>query len=99
MDRFDIMLDSDGDLSTDGDFEIVESTLQHQQDIVETNSGEWKEHPLCGEGNQGYRHAQRAEQEQQKEIGTQLTSDGHVVKKVQVIFDENRNLQIGIDAI
>jgi len=98
MDRFDIMLDADGDLKTEGDFEIGESTLQHQQDIIETNAGEWKEFPLCGVGIGNYLHAERPEQELQKEIGTQLLSDKMSVKKIQVQFDKNGQLQIGVDA-
>lgn len=98
MDRFDIMLDSDGDLSTNGDFQIVESTLQHQQDIIETNAGEWKEFPILGIGIQNYLHAERPEQELQKEIGTQLSSDRMNVKSIQVQFDASGKLQIGIDA-
>lgn len=101
MARFDIKTDTDNDLfiNANGDFEITESTLQHQQDIIETNSGEWKEFPLCGIGIQNYLHAERPEQELQKEIGTQLTADGQSVKKVQVQFDSNGALQIAIDAI
>ena len=99
MDRFDIMLDSDGDLKTDGDFQISESTLQHQQDIIETNAGEWKEFPILGVGIQNYLHAERPEQELQKEIGTQISSDKMNVKSIQVQFDKNGQLQIGIDAV
>ena len=98
MDRFDIMLDANGDLNTNGDFQIAESTFQHQQDTLETNAGEWKEFPIRGVGIQNYLHAERPEQELQKEIGTQLLSDRMTVKSVQVQFDINGNLQIGIDA-
>lgn len=47
----DILLDSDFDLAfVDGDFAIGESTRQHQQLILLSEPGEWREFPTCGVG-------------------------------------------------
>jgi hypothetical protein len=53
---FDIRLDSNGDLaiSSSGDFSIIESTAQHQQHLILTGQGEWKQNPLVGVDAESY---------------------------------------------
>ncbi len=50
---YDILLDGDFDLAfVDGDFAIGESTRQHQNLILISEPGEWREFPTCGVGMQ-----------------------------------------------
>jgi hypothetical protein len=50
---YDILLDGDFDLAfVDGDFAIGESTRQHQNLILVSEPGEWREFPTCGVGMQ-----------------------------------------------
>lgn len=47
----DILLDTDFDLLiTGGDITVGESTVQHQELLIVTNKGEWKESPTVAVG-------------------------------------------------
>ncbi|PIB28910.1 hypothetical protein BFP77_08310 [Maribacter sp. 4U21] len=47
----DYLLDDNGDLLIEnGDFVIGNSELQHQQDLLASHKGEWKEYPEIGVG-------------------------------------------------
>ncbi|WP_160711296.1 oxidase [Chitinophaga solisilvae] len=47
----DVLLNEMNDLSfADGDFLIGESTRQHQQLLLVTNMGDWREYPVVGVG-------------------------------------------------
>lgn len=51
MKVFDLLLDDDLDLAVEGgDFVIGESTQQHQQLILWTEQGEWRDSPAVGVG-------------------------------------------------
>ncbi len=51
----DIKLDNNEDLAiVANDFAIVESTPQHQMELVLTGKGDWKQNPLIGVGADGY---------------------------------------------
>lgn len=50
----DFLLDINGDLQiSNGDFLIAEATVQHQQHILITEKGEYKQHPEIGVGIAG----------------------------------------------
>ena len=47
----DYLSDENGDLLfQDGDLVVGESTLQHQEDLLMTGKGEWREDPTIGVG-------------------------------------------------
>jgi hypothetical protein len=79
----DFLLDTDGDLllDTNGDFVLGESTTQHQQLLIMTTKGAWKENPLVGVGAMQY-----LENEDNagllNEIRKQFTTDGMTVTKI-----------------
>ena len=51
----DILLDQNFDLQiSNGDFVIGEATEQHQQLLIATFNGEWKENPTVGVGAEGF---------------------------------------------
>ncbi len=51
----DILLDSNYDLTFyDGDIELGESSFQHQQLLLISNKGDWREHPAVGVGIMGF---------------------------------------------
>ena len=55
MNVTDILLDANFDLRIEnGDFVAGESTRQHQQLLILTDKGEWKENPTRGVGAQGW---------------------------------------------
>ena len=90
----DFLLDDDGDLKLDettGDLVIGESTAQHQNLLLMTEKGQWKENPDCGVGAIRY-----LENEDPagllREVRVQFASDGMNVKQVQ--FDKTGKLII-----
>ncbi|MFB6454435.1 hypothetical protein ACE38W_04120 [Chitinophaga sp. Hz27] len=51
----DVILDSNYDLTFyDGDLQVGESSLQHQQLLLISNKGDWREHPAIGVGMMGF---------------------------------------------
>lgn len=83
---------SNGDIEfVNGDFAIIDSDLQHQQLIIQSSKGEWKESPEVGVGIIDYLADDRPEA-LLIEIKKQLQYDG--VKVSNVKFLENGNLQV-----
>lgn len=96
MARTDIRITSENELYiSNGDFAINVSDLQHEQDIIQTNKGEWKEFPLCGVGIDNYLNSENPEQFLEKEISLQFQADGITGVNVIVRFGDNGILEIG----
>jgi len=81
----DLLLNSEQELTIiDGDFAVGESTLQHQELLIMTAKGEWKESPLIGVGALGFLKDDD-ESGLLAEIKTQFEKDGMQVKGVRMI--------------
>jgi hypothetical protein len=80
----DILLNSDFDLEiVDGDLVIGESTTQHQQLLLLTNKGDWKENPLVGVGATGFLKEEN-ESGLMQEIRIQFEKDGMEVNNISI---------------
>lgn len=80
----DILMDETGDVAfINGDFVIGDSTLQHQEDLIRAAKGEYKENPLTGVGIINYLKDTN-EASAFREIRTQFTSDGMLVRKLEI---------------
>ncbi|RYZ21645.1 MAG: oxidase [Chitinophagaceae bacterium] len=83
----DILLNSNKELDMlNGDFVIGESTGQHQDLLVMTNKGEWKESPLIPVGAIGYLKDDNAAG-LLAEIKTQFEKDGMTVRSIAMNGD------------
>ena len=90
--RNDILHDNGELLFVDGDFKVGHSDLQHVQDIVLSQKGEWKAHPLCGFGAINYIKSRITTSEFKRDLKIQLEYDGY--KNVDIDFDEYGKLNI-----
>lgn len=89
----DILLDETGDLAIkDGDFVIGESTIQHQQLLLSSQKGEWKENPLVGVGIENYLNDDTIN-DMMNEISSQFEKDGMKIKSIN-----SANSELLIDA-
>ncbi len=89
----DILLDETGDLAIkDGDFVIGESTIQHQQLLLASQKGEWKENPLVGVGIENYLNDDTTN-DMMNEISSQFEKDGMKIKSIN-----SANSELLIDA-
>ena len=87
----DVLLDSNQEIDIkDGDFVTGESTLQHQDLLIMTNKGEWKENPTIAVGALGYLKDDD-ESGFMAEVKLQLEKDGMEVKSIAI---ENENLLV-----
>jgi hypothetical protein len=86
----DLLLNTAKELDVqNGDFVTGESTLQHQDLLMMTNKGEWKESPLVAVGAAGFLKDNDFAG-LMAEVKTQFEKDGMTVKKIS--FDgENLN--------
>ena len=83
----DIILNDNLDLKTrNGDFEVSESTLQHQKLLLLAQKGEWREYPRVGIGIQNYIEDD-ALGDLYQEIQKQYTRDGMQIDKLRVLQD------------
>lgn len=77
----DLML-NDGDFLLEGqDLVIGESTTQHQQQLLLTYPGEWKQNPLTGVGLTDWLNDERS-RDLVTEIRRQFKSDGMTVAEI-----------------
>lgn len=89
----DILLDEIGDLQiTNGDLVIGTSDLQHQQLLLQTFKGEWKENPTIAVGAAGFLKDDNV-QALAAEIKQEFERDGMQVKAIEVTTEK-----INIDA-
>lgn len=85
----DLLLDAGKELAfSDGDFATGESTLQHQELLIFTNKGEWKEAPTVAVGAIGFLKDED-EAGLLAEVKAQFEIDGMEVKSVTL---QNSNL-------
>lgn len=84
----DILLDTVQEVDVkDGDFVTGESTLQHQDLLIMTNPGEWKENPTIAVGAVGFLKDEDLISLMGK-VKEQFEKDGMSVKSVSIV-DEN----------
>lgn len=89
----DILLDQDFDLLIqNGDLVIGPSSEQHQQLLLLSNKGDWRQFPMVGVGVREYLKDEN-ENSMVGEIKEQFEMDGMEVKDIRIA-----NGQIGIDA-
>jgi hypothetical protein len=78
----DIGLDEDEDLAiVSGDFTVVESTAQHQRQLILNNKGDFKQNPTIGVGVLSYLDDENYEQ-LIRAISIEFSRDGMDVKRV-----------------
>ncbi len=81
----DILLDTDGDLLiVEGDLVIGESTSQHQQLLLITHQGEWKQNPKLGVGIEDFLNNEDINA-MMNEINYQFTQDGMKVNSTNML--------------
>lgn len=89
----DILLNNELDLDiANGDIVVGESTVQHQQLLLVTSKGDWKENPLVGVGAAAFLKDED-ESGLLNEIRVEFQKDGMDVKAVNIQSGE-----INIDA-
>lgn len=90
----DILLNSLFDLAIKaGDFDLGESTYQHQQLLILSDKGEWKENPKRGVGTKRFLESERPDN-LAREIRQEFIADGMEVDKIRI----GENLQISVEA-
>lgn len=84
----DILLDNAGDLMiVGGDLVIGESTVQHQQLLLVSHKGEWKQYPKVGVGIDDFLNDDTTNA-MMNEITHQFELDGMKVKSTNTINDK-----------
>lgn len=73
----------------DGDFLIAESDEQHIMDTINAFPGWWKENPPDGVGVFGYLNSSGQQQQLQRAIKLNLTSDGYTVTNPTVTVSQD----------
>jgi hypothetical protein len=85
MKVFDLLLDADLDLDVrGGDLAIGESTEQHQQLILLTEQGEWRQSPFVGAGIRTMILDESPAGEIIQEVQSQLEADGQVISELTI---------------
>ncbi len=86
----DILLNEDGDVNiASGDIRYVESTAQHQRDLLLAGRGDYKEYPAVGVGTVEYVNDNLPE-DYLREVSKSFQGDGMTVKSIE--YDENMNI-------
>lgn len=97
MQAVDFTLDGVGDLLIeDGDFVLSYSDGMHQEHIIKSFTGYWRNAPLVGVGIEQYLHASTGTAEVKRLIKIQLEADGYKVESINVAFKPT--LTVAIDA-
>jgi hypothetical protein len=88
----DTLLDSDFDLAfANGDFANGDSDRQHQQLLLLTGAGEWRENPTIGVGLADFLDSEDRVAQVEARIKRQFEADGMTVELVSIT---NGNIQI-----
>lgn len=89
----DILLDENLDLKIEnGDFATGESTEQHQQLLLLTKKGDWREWPVVGVGLVSWLKDDQDNGDLRGEIKREFEKDGMQVKSIK--FDQDGNIDI-----
>lgn len=98
MTEQDILLDSDGDLLIEnGDLLVGDCSDQCIADIIESDTGNWKEHPEVGVGIGKYMRAAGGFSELEREIRVQLAGDGRQLNSPPAVEQTADSFKIFID--
>ena len=84
----DISIKLDDVVIENGDFSIVPSDQQHVQDLVQSNTGEYKEFPLLGVGAKNFINSSGRLPELRRSILWNLNGDGYNVRQIVVNGNE-----------
>ncbi|MBO4233909.1 hypothetical protein [Riemerella anatipestifer] len=88
----DILLDDNMDLMfSGGDFSVGDSTYQHQQILIFSDKGEFKQFPNIGVGSRRYLESERPD-EFAREIRQQFIADGMKVEEIKIEEDLTLNI-------
>lgn len=77
--------DTNGLLIEGGDFAVVESEQDHIREIIISNKGEWKRHPLVGVGSLDFLNSPGNIDEIKKRIKLQLEFDNFIVEDIVLL--------------
>ena len=88
----DIALNYNNLVIENGDFKLTDPTQQNQRQIIVSQKGEWKQHPLTGVGIADWLKGEK-QGGLKAEIKQQLKADGMTVNKIEV-----NNQTLSIDA-
>lgn len=91
--RADIKLSNNDLVISNDDLVLVESDDQHIADTIEASPGWWKENPTDGVSVRKYFKGRGSQQELNRSIQLNLTSDGYNARP-SILFDANGNLII-----
>ena len=96
----DILLDDSFDLaiSSNGDFEVNASDMQHIILLIETSVGSWKQHPLIGVGIDSYLASSGKQNQLRTDIKVNLESDGYGNIDVLLASNENDSFVYNVNA-
>ena len=82
---FDIILDNEMDLIIeDGDFVVEESTLQHQNILLLSHKGQFKQSPTIGVGIDIFLNDEVTSDEIRRRIQEQFELDGMTIQKLKI---------------
>jgi len=85
MEVFDILIDENNDLAISaGDLSVGESTLQHQNDLLLSVKGEWKQNPDVGVGLINYLNDDYNPDELKQSIQSEFEKDGMRISKLEL---------------
>ena len=86
----DFILDDDMDLSIKGgDFEVGESSLQHQQALLLSEKGEYKQSPNTGVGITSYINGDNDADDLQTNIQKEFEADGIKISELKINAIDN----------
>ena len=66
----------------DGDFVVGESEQHHIEDIIVSNKGEYRQHPLLGVGGLNFLNSSLSIDDIRKQISVQLNYDNFKVEEI-----------------
>jgi len=92
--RYDIALENNDISFLNGDMFIAESDEQHIIDIINAFQGWWKEYPFLGVGLMKYMKSNTSAQEVNKNVKSQLQSDGYTLNSPYVNLTTSGQLTI-----
>lgn len=89
--KFDILLDTEFDIATGGDFLLTESTRQHQQCLLLSAKGDYKHAPAAGINAIAYTNDDETTESLKKAIQAGFENDG---MKISHLAISNNNIDV-----